>query len=444
MSKRGSSHRARRLTGVCSLVVALLMLAWQAAAFAGPGGGGAGQQSDPGTAQEAPAPAEEEEASAPASSKKENEPAVIGDSQANTAQEEPVEEEATGGASASAVVVDIEINGNEVLTISESKTEAKDDSCHAEANVLVIVGTVIFGESADCAPGQDTVAEGSLANLHGQTCGSGLCLAVLYGYAQATDNADSTESHSQSDVVNLCLGGEQESVRDYCTGTGVGARVGHSKSDSSRNKKSGEAGAHQESSLLEVCLGGEDPETGICDGIGVVLLHSEGDAVARPGQTSEVSGQSQTICVEAQGEETPICYDGNNPVIPPGCDDVPDEERPGALCIGLNDGDVTAEAGKGSGHQEAITLDAITVISGSIDQGDISVDSTKVKGEKVSPPKPPKPPKKPEKKKPTLAGPAGPALANTGVSFLPTILFALGLMLLGLRLVRTPAPVRRS
>ncbi len=442
MSKRGSSHRARRMTGACSLIVALLMLAWQAAAFAGPGGGA--QQTDPGTAQEAPAPAEDDtEASAPESQNTDKKTASLSGSKATAAQEEPVEE-ATGGASSSASVIDLEIAGSDLLTVSESKTEATDEGCHAEANILALGGVVITGEEADCAAGQDTVSEGDIGIM--AICdGSGgvICLAILYGYAQGTDNKDSTEANSQSDVAYACLGGESETPRDYCSGP-VGARVAESRSHSSRNKKTGEAGSTQESSLLDVCIGGEDPETGVCDGIGIVLLHSEGSAVARPGETAEIGGESQTICVEVQREESPVCYSGNNPVIPPGCDDVPDEERPGALCVALNDGDVTAEAGKGSGHQEAISLDAITVIGGSIDQGDLSVDSTKVKGEKVSPPKPPKPPKKPEKKKPTLAGPAGPALANTGVSVIPTILFALGLMLLGLRLVRTPAPVRRS
>ncbi|HVF53793.1 MAG TPA: hypothetical protein VNC78_09340 [Actinomycetota bacterium] len=438
----------RRLFPVIALMVALMTVLWQGSALAGLGdaktpqtgtsadssGDSGAPSSDPAPAAE-PAPADADTADANVTTSK-SAPA------AKNLQDE-AEAEVTGGAHAEATVLHVGIGEQEIITISHSEADARDDSCAAGGAAISILGALELGgtDDAECTAGQEVNNEGSLLS----TCepsGGALCIALLYGRATTSDNADQTSSSSQHDVLNVCVGGEQTSPSQDCTGNTIGARVAHSEAGASRNKKDGAAHAEQENSLVELCIGGTNPETGACDGLGLILLHSESSGDARPGADGEFTGDAYILAIDQGGERTVVPVGDSEGDLPPGCSD--DPEGPGSLCAALNDSDVSVEAGKGSGHDQVITLDVGDVIVGDVDNGVIEADSTKVKAEKVKPPAPPKPPKKekPKKKAPTLAGPAGPALATTGASVIPALVLAFALILLGARLVRRPAVVR--
>lgn len=341
---------------------------------------------------------------------------------------EPIlaEEDATSSsASAEGTVAHVAVGGTEVVTASRSKGESTDKGCKADATVLSILGQEIIGAHAECKPGEKTQQEVGYLQETCDISGGAVCLVILYGNASTSDDEKATSTSSDTAVARACVGGEGESANEPCSGP-VGVGVAESRAETRAGKK-GDADARQSSTGLRLCIGGTNPDTGKCDGIGVVLLHEEGAASA--GSTPSNEGESYLVGVEAQGEDQAKV--GQSADILPGCSE---QENP-MLCVALNKGTADASAAKSGNTQQAIGLSAADVIAAGLAQGSVSSEGQAVKSEREArePNLAPRPPAPALEKEPVAAGPR---LPLTGSAISPVGLIALTLIVLGAALWR--------
>ena len=342
------------------------------------------------------------------------------------------EEEAHATASSSGSVVDLDVLGEEALTVSESSSAAgqsqsggsSSGGSSSKATLLSVLGQELWGAEANSEEGANE-REGLLLEVTDQICsGSGgqLCVSVLYeertsskadgnseeksvasvcaggeqeqashdcdgpvsltvGYAGASAHEDENGSESSSDtaVLDACVGSEAHSASDTCDGP-IGGRVAESHSDSAsetdspdEGDQSAESGA--ENSAAEVCAGGEDAKSGMCDGVGAVVLHSESYSSANTQGGSKSEGLAQTVAIEAEGEEQFSITEETVIALPPDC---PEQS---IVCLFLNTVESGAEAGKAGGSATAVEIevgDGILgdnpIAGGTVDDSDSQVD----------------------------------------------------------------------
>lgn len=336
------------------------------------------------------------------------------------------QEESTTSSSASAegTAVRVGVADTEVLTISRARGESDGSGCKSDASVLTVVGQEIVGAHAECKPGEKTEEEVGFLQETCAATGGQICLVILYGYAGTSDDEDATTTTSEAAAARACVGGEGESTSEPCTGP-VGVGVAESRSET-RTGKNGDAEARQSSTVLRLCIGGADPETGKCDGVGVVLLHEDGAAAA--GDTEMSEGESYLVGVESQGEDQGKL--GQRADVLPGC---ADEESP-PLCLAFNRGNTDADAARTSNSQQAVGLDAVDIISAGLAEGSAAGEAGgKVEAGRASPPRPATGPAPAAAKPPTAA--LGP-LPTTGRAITGLILVGVGLITAGAGLWR--------
>ena len=406
-------------------------------------------------------------------------------------------EESHATASSSGSVVDLDVLGQEALTVSESSSSAgqsssggsSSGSSSSKATLLSVLGHELWGAEADSKKGSNE-REGLLLDVTDQICaGSGgqLCVGLLYeerkssekdgnseeksiasvcaggdqnqashdcdgpvsltvGYAGASahEDEDGTESSSDTSLVDACIGSGSHSVSDTCDGP-VGARVAESHSDSSSktdangNDKSAESGA--ENSGAEVCVGGEDPESGMCDGVGTVVLHSESRSSANTQGESKNEGRAHLVAIEAEGEEQFAIDQEGDLSVPPEC---PPQS---VVCLFLNSVASDAEAGKAGGRATAIAAEVgkgilgdSPILRGTVDDSNSGVElGDRVKGTRFEQPKAPG---RPGGGPITLGAPAPRAglLPFTGFALPQLLTLGLMMLLLGKRLMRGARP----
>jgi hypothetical protein len=188
--------------------------------------------------------------------------------------------------------------------------------------------------------------------------------------------------------VDACVGSEEHSASDTCDGP-IGGRVAESHSDSAsetdspdEGDESAESGA--ENSGAEVCVGGESAKSGICDGVGAVILHSESYSYANTQGKSLSEGLAHIAALEAQGEEQFSLSQEGTVSLPPDC------PTQSIICLFLNGVGSNAEAGKASGSATAVAAQVgkgivgdTPIVDGTVDDSKSSVDlgqPDKVKG----------------------------------------------------------------
>jgi hypothetical protein len=328
--------------------------------------------------------------------------------------------------SAEGHIVTTDLLDSDLLDISQTTSSTDANGCAADATVLALVGTKLMGTEADCSPGQSVSAETGYLTEVCEASGGAVCLALLYGKATTMDSPTSMFSSSDTAITSACLGGESMHPTDGCAGP-VFLGVGRTHSDSTRSKDGRSAAANEWARLAELCLGGRDAVSGKCSGLGINLGHSEAHGSASPSGV-DTSSESYILGIEAQGEDVIK--------VAPDALDLPADcyGTDPALCAALNQTVESTTGSSGAINQEGVSAELSGILDAGVDNAGVSVDVTKVKGVQVSPPKAPNVKPGPNNRPPAFAGPAGPALANTGANITATIGFALVLIGAGLGL----------
>ena len=322
----------------------------------------------------------------------------------------------SASASASGVVLHIEVFDEELVTASGTGATTGSDGSSSDATVLSLLGHELIGAHADATGGSSEDETGYGTETCEASDGS-LCIALLYGHAEAADDASSSSSSSHTLGGSICLGGTQTDPDASCDGP-IGLTVAESNAMVSQDKGTGAAGAEESTSVADLCLGGEDTETGTCDGLGVIVLSSESSASASPGEDGTSDGGASLVTVESGGEESGSIDQEQQIALPPDC------PADGSLvCIVLNE--VNTSAGAGSAESGATAVEAIVgrTTDGDAASGDVSDGSAgastaagrepRVLGERVT-------------------GPDAGALARTGGSLDSIIALGLISLVLGM------------
>jgi hypothetical protein len=376
-------------------------------------------------------------------------PVTTSDAPATAPEAAEKEEEAHAAASSSGSVLDLNLMGEEAVTLSESSSsagqsqsgESSAGSAASHATLLSVMGQELWGADANSEEGVDE-REGLLLDVTDQICAGSngqLCVSLLYeerssgkdgnsekksiasvcaggdqqaashdcngpvsltvGYAGASahEDEDGTESSSDTSLVDACVGSSEHSASDTCDGP-VGGRVAESHSDSASETDSPDEGdqsaeSSAENSGAEVCVGGEGAKTGVCDGLGAVILHSESHSFANTQGEAESEGLAHTAAVEAQGEETFSLSQEGELSVPPDC------PTQSVICLFLNGVRSEAEAGKAGGGATAIAVELGngilgegSVLDGTVDDSNSNVElPDRVKGVRINAPDAPAP-----------------------------------------------------
>jgi hypothetical protein len=253
------------------------------------------------------------------------------------------------GAQASGAVVDVTIAGQDVVKVSESKTQSDPNGGSGETTVLAVAGHRIIGSDSSSSQGTSASTVGFLTETCSATNGA-VCLALLYG--KTTSEAGTTNSSdAYTAVAHACVGGNEKETEAHCEGP-IGVTVGESRSHSAYDAN-GSARANESSTGADICLGGEN-EQGVCEGIGVVLLHASSSAEASPRRQGTSDGRSSIAIIEAGGEEQTSLSQSDTIEVPPGC-----PEGGSLLCVGLNQGESSATAGGAASGQRVIEIDVL-------------------------------------------------------------------------------------
>ena len=248
-------------------------------------------------------------------------------------------EPAVGSASAEGVVVDIRLMDQEILRLSGTGATSSSDGSASDVTVLSVLGHEVMGAHATSGGGTSTSETGYATESCAASDGA-LCLALLYGRATASEDADSSSGSSDAALASLCAGGSQGDPTEQCDGP-VGLTVGESHSRVSQDKGGPSAQADQWSSGVDICLGGENAQ-GTCDGLGATVLSAESHSSAAPG-SEDGDADASTLTVEAQGEEQAAIDQPGTIAVPPDC------PSDGSLvCLTLNDADSRAKVPSGT------------------------------------------------------------------------------------------------
>ena len=279
------------------------------------------------------------------------------------------------------------IAGEDALGAGHTRSTVEDDdSTKAEATPLTAAGADMFGLGATAdSEGQQHQTNEPVSPATGPVCegsSGGLCLDVLYAQADATDDGDTSSSHSESELAGGCVGGEDTAIGTSTDcDSPVQAGLVQSQSDATRDQSSGRTRASSSSAVLAICLSApgsglpvpevpEIPELPVIalpggDGVGCAiegaLLTSQGESDSGAGGTAPSSSRSSSVgTLGANGEE----YELSDPQaleLPPG---VCPDGLGSLLCGYVNQGE-TYLGDELAGHaQEALH---VTVLPGLLD-----------------------------------------------------------------------------
>ncbi|MGH2698421.1 MAG: hypothetical protein ACRDJL_04385 [Actinomycetota bacterium] len=247
---------------------------------------------------------------------------------------------------ASGGVADVQIDGNELVTVGHTdSTITDDDSSSSDVTVLAIGGEEIVGAHSDSEDGPANDTQDPLAPLC-EGSGGGVCLGLLFADASSSESSTSSNASGRAAIAFACLGGTQTDATDECDGP-VSAGVASAKSDIERDKQTGETQATHSNDLADVCIGGADP-SGTCTGIGAEAAHSESHSESGPaGGRGSTERDSFLLNVEANGEDNEVIGDPTAIAVPSGC-----PEGTSLACVFFNQGETFVFTGGAAGHQQ--------------------------------------------------------------------------------------------
>ena len=245
-------------------------------------------------------------------------------------------------------VLQVNVAGEDVLTVGSTKSRIADDgAASGDVTVLAIGGSEIVGAHSSSRGGPEEDSNDPLEALCAESDG-GVCLGLLFADSSSTEDGATSFSESRAALAFLCLGGEETEIDGSCQGV-VGAGVATSDSDIARNESTGRTDASQRTDLADACVGGEDGD-GVCEGVGIALLHSESESSAPTEDGSGTTERSSFLAaIEAQGEEEVVIDEPTALAIPPGC-----PAGGSLLCIFLNQGESFVFIGGAGSRQELI------------------------------------------------------------------------------------------
>lgn len=260
------------------------------------------------------------------------------------ANEEADPQPQAGAASATGTAGDVDLLQSDVATAGESSTTSNGDGCSAEATSLEVGDMAVTRAASQCAEGQSTSDEAGLFMESCNATGGQICMALLYAVTGSTSHSGSRSSEADSAVAALCLGGSQDHPTDPCTGV-LDADLARSHSESQRNSSGTAASASEWSRVAGLCVGGRNPDTGVCNGIGVEVLHADAAVAAADGEATPTRG-SYVLGVQIQGEEARILENPSEVPIPE-CSEVD-----ALVCAVLNAGEsVVGQTGAAARQQ---------------------------------------------------------------------------------------------
>lgn len=247
---------------------------------------------------------------------------------------------------ASGGIADVQIDGNEVVTVGQTNSTIEDDdSSSSDVTLLAIGGEEIVGAHSDSEDGPESDTQDPLAPVCEES-GGAVCLGLLFADASSSENGNSSDASSSAAIAFACLGGTQEDATDECDGP-ASAGVGQSEGDIQRDKQSGETEASHSNDLADVCIGGGD-QSGTCTGVGAEAAHSESQSESGPsGGQGSTERDSFLLNVEANGEDNEVIGDPTAIAVPPGC-----PEGTSVACVFFNQGESFVFTGGAAGYQE--------------------------------------------------------------------------------------------
>jgi hypothetical protein len=268
------------------------------------------------------------------------EPTEDDDSEGHESPNPAAPDHASGG------IADVQIDGNELVTVGQTNSTIEDDdSSSSDVTLLAIGGEEIVGAHSDSEDGPANDTQDPLAPLCEES-GGAVCLGLLFANASSSENANSSGASSSAAIAFACLGGTQEDATDECDGP-VSVGVAQSEGDIERDKQSGETEASHSNDLADVCIGGAD-QAGTCTGVGAEAAHSESQSESGPaGGQGSTERDSFLLNVEANGEDNEVIGDPTAIAVPPGC-----PEGTSLVCVFFNQGESFVFTGGAAGYQE--------------------------------------------------------------------------------------------
>lgn len=256
-------------------------------------------------------------------------------------------------------VADVELgqdNETDIAEITEYEAEITDDGrSQSRVTVLGLLGDEIVGSSSS-SDGENQSRE----NPTGAICegtGGALCLNLLYHETSSTETEESLNAFAQGGVLALCLGGSnaQADATYECTDALLTTGVAEGAASAERDDL-GNTVAASTNETANLCLGGSD-EGGICEGLGLQVLHSESNSSAVDGDF-ETDRNSYLVGIDEAGNRTEILSDPAGLALPPGCGGEGDE-GPALLCLFINQGESFIFSNGAASAQEALHLDLL-------------------------------------------------------------------------------------
>jgi hypothetical protein len=259
------------------------------------------------------------------------------------------------GSSAGGAVLSVGVAGRPVATVGQTGTQASPGGATGHATLLALAGHEVIGARARDGSSGATLA--SLEGLCRETDGQ-VCAGLLFADAAASEDDASSSAQARTAVAFACIGGGEIRYGPSCSGPITVSLV---TSESFASWSGSQSGASQQTELARACLLGENA-AGVCDGIGVTLLHAESSATAT-GQTASGEGDSYLLAVDLAGDRTTVGSDEEEAAVPPGC-------PPGGslACVNINRGDSAAVPGSAESEQETVRA---ALLPGIVDDADL-------------------------------------------------------------------------
>ena len=259
------------------------------------------------------------------------------------------------GSSAGGAVLSVGVAGRPVATVGQTAAQASPGGATGNATLLALAGHEVIGAHArDGSSGATLV---SLEGLCQQTDGQ-VCAGLLFADAAASEDDSSSSAEARTAVAFACIGGGDVQYGPTCSGP---ITVSLATSESFASWAGSQSVASQQTELARACLLGEDA-AGVCDGIGVTLLHAESSATAT-GQTASEEGDSYLLAVDLAGDRTTVGSDEEEAAVPSGC---PSGES--LACVNINQGESAATPGSAESERETVR---VTGVPGIVEGADL-------------------------------------------------------------------------
>ena len=269
------------------------------------------------------------------------------DSEGHETQDPAPPDHASGG------VVDIQVAGEDLVTVGATDARIEDDGeASGDVTLLAIGGSEIVGAHSRSRGGPANDANDPLAPLCEES-GGAICIGLLFAETSSSEDGSISTAESRAALAAVCVGGDETEYDGTCQGL-LGADLATSDGEIRRDEGTGRTDAAQENELAGACLGGEGDQ-GACEGLRIAVLRSESTSSAPTADGDGTTERSSFLAaVEAQGEEEVIVDDPVTIAIPPGC-----PAGQSLLCIFLNQGESFVFVGGAGSRQEVVHVDLL-------------------------------------------------------------------------------------